>query len=311
MIIDWMAFSVTEKPDVVLAYLKSRLTCVWDIKNYTPGKHTKTHICGGVTVYTDAPYNDDSIRLTVSGQGCRELEQGGLVSSWPDFLSMMLDAGARFTRLDVALDDKSGLLDMDTIFRHCDEGLLTSRYNLTNQNKGKDTFGGLQGKTATFGTRGSATYIRIYDKALKENVSSHWVRVEFEARDKRAQALAEAIVKRGAGIVPPTMLNYLRFRERGTTGRKDRWPTASWWKGFLETENSFRLSVASRDENTDRSLQWLLRVVGPTFARYYATKGEALVEEMLEQGRRRSSGEIRTSLSPHGDKSGVDLVAVS
>ena len=289
MIIDWMAFSITEKPNVVLAWLMSLLNGVWDIKSYAPGKHTRTRTCGGVTAYTDAPF-DDSIRLTVTGQGCRELEQTGIVSSWPDFLSTMLDAGARFTRLDVALDDKNGLLDMDTIFACCDAGLLTSRTEHVNQNKASDTTGGLEGRTATFGKRGSDTYIRFYDKGLKENISSHWVRVELEARDKRAQALAEAIVKNGAGVVPSTILGYLRFRERGATERKDRWPTASWWTDFLGTEKRFQLTVTPRDVTKDKSRLWLLHGVARTFARYYDAEGEAFLKEMLERGRRRNSG---------------------
>ena len=92
---------------------------------------------------------------------------------------------------------------------------------------------------------------------------------------------------------PQTFENLLSqhtLKGRRSTERKDRWPTAPWWTAFLKTDGGFHLTVAPRDDSADKSYRWLLRSVAPTFARLYDKMGQALVEELLKQGRRCNCG---------------------
>ena len=199
MIVDWLGVTLDGQYPAVLEPLLNNLPGPWRSHGYALGRYTRTRCCGGISVLSDAP-GDDGVHIIVTGQGCRELEKAKIVRTWPNCIGGLLRAKARFARLDVTIDDRDGLLDMDTIIRCCTDALVVSRYRrFTPREPLCPVTGVVMGRMVEFGTRGSDTFVRIYDKALKEQVTGPWMRVELEARRERAQALAVAIARDGGG----------------------------------------------------------------------------------------------------------------
>ena len=50
------------------------------------------------------------VHFEFTGQGCRILEQD---RDWSDWFNLLNDLNARYSRIDIALDDFIGLLDFD------------------------------------------------------------------------------------------------------------------------------------------------------------------------------------------------------
>jgi len=292
MFVDWVQCTLSDPSGAVKEWIQSCLRGPWIGIDHAPYQYTHTLKCGGVSILTDKP-GSDNIRLVISGGGCRELEGAGAVSSWPAFLARLLSVNAKFSRLDAAIDDHDGVLSMDTILLCCKEGRVVSRYNkIMPLEEMCSTTGLVKGREVQFGERSSKTLIRIYDKALKEQVAGHWIRVELETHDEKAQALAQALTQTVAegkeDVVPATLLGCVDFKVRGSAERRERWTTEAWWTRFLGTTERFHLETAPRNESLEKSYYWLLRIVSRVFAMvYYSGSYPALIEDMLEQGRQK------------------------
>lgn len=280
---DYLVFNA---PACVVSWLLERHEWHWTSKISTSVFYTEIRCCGGITLSIPT-HSSAPVHVSVTGNGCRELQAAGIVTDWQKFFVSMIEGGAKFSRLDCAIDDKALLLDIDEIIAACEEARVSSHYQAIDPRVKLDrATGAVIGKGVTFGQRESLTYIRIYDKALEQHVPGHWIRVEIEAKKKRAQELAKAIAEKGADVVPAYLLSCLRFRERGQTCRHDRQTTAVWWTKFLGTVKSFRLEAEPRNRSQDANYRWLIRGAGPSFTKYYdGGMGQQLIDEMLAAGR--------------------------
>lgn len=183
--------------------------------------------------------SDMGICLDMSGQGCREFEniQG---NDWLKFLHDICDRDFKtnITRLDLAYDDHTGILDLNRIA--CD---VRDRYYTSPSKKSQiiwsdDQVNDVKGLTVYIGSKSSDVMVRIYDKAAEREFGSelHWVRVELQLRHDRSVAAAAEILKRQhIGMTAVGILrNYLTFREPVTSDEnKSRWPVAPYWDKVL------------------------------------------------------------------------------
>ena len=157
--------------------------------------------------------------LDMSGQGCRSFEEYGTGDFDGLFRLFQQGEGYHVTRLDVAFDDHSGILDIQRLFRDSDnqdgDQQFVSKFRKSRIEKEfKD---GRPGITVYHGSKKSAVLIRIYDKAAERGLpeDQHWVRVELQLRDERAEAFC---FRQGADRRPvpgcPGELCPLRRRSR-------------------------------------------------------------------------------------------------
>lgn len=295
MFIDYLTFNTPIHTAVLLI---GRIPNAWTSAPSLTVTYSEVKRCGGIVV-SMPNHPKGTAHIEVTGHGCRELEAAGVVLDWQTFLREMLDAGARFTRLDCAIDDRVGLLDLNKIIAACEDGRVVSAYqNADPRPKMNPATGERTGDGVTFGNRTSETYIRIYDKGLQTKSCDQWIRVEMEAKKTRAQALAEAIGKEGTKVVPSILLGYLDFKERGETDRRDRWPTTIWWTQFLSTEQRFRLETAPRNASLEKAYFWFIRQCSRLFALIYDS-GEypTFLEDVLTEGRRKQ--DCQTAKATH------------
>jgi len=179
----------------------------------------------------------------------------------------------RTTRIDVAFDDQDGLLDLDVVGRHLDEGLYVARWTRTDYHRSK--INGVWGESRTLGSGRSDTMLRIYDKRAErlqkghEVEHDHWLRVELQLRRKRANAAADQL-KTKARDVWAYMAGVVRymvdFKERGTSDQKTRWPVALWWARFLGFAEKARLVVEKEVKTLDHVKAWVWTQVAPSLA---------------------------------------------
>lgn len=124
--------------------------------------------------------------LEMSGQGCRTFESFGNGDYESLFDYVLENPGdLHITRLDVAFDDHSGILDIeqlkkdtmgDSYISKWSGGIVRAGHG---QSRGQDTI--------EFGSMKSAIFLRIYNKAAERGFTDrHWVRVELQMRDERA-----------------------------------------------------------------------------------------------------------------------------
>ena len=289
-LVDYLRFSVTNNR-WEMEFLQR-----WfggEVENWRAGNgghfYRESWHSGGCTIYYDGRQDGMGYCVQFSGQGCRELEAGENWSGWGVFLYGLLDIAegrskaVNFTRLDIALDDKAGLLDLDEIERKTRAREYTCRGGSDidispsihgSRKRGSDEWG----TTVYFGRRTSSQLCRIYNKAVEDankqgtEVGDPWVRVEYECHDERAQELAELVVKDGAASVAGVLLQYVDFKEPNPEDtNKRRHLTSMWWADFIAYWDKIKLAVEPYVPTVEKSDRWLCKSVATTFATVYAS----------------------------------------
>lgn len=241
--------------------------------------------------------DDMGVCVSMSGEGCRTFEhmsvfkaqEGGAMAQL--LAAVHIDPDAHVTRVDLAMDDHSGLLDMDTIIDYSDNSQINSRIRKTRVVSDRDGRNDL-GKTLYIGAPSSAFRVRIYDKAKEQYAPGEagydkpWIRVEFVMRGKHADGFVAAFCnsddlgKLAAGILS----DHLRFIERDDSNIT-RCSTAQWWLDFVESVEAVKLMLPEPMQHTiDRMGEWLTYQIAPSLATYYKAFGWMGLKRLLEHG---------------------------
>lgn len=199
------------------------------------------------------------ICVEMSGQGCRNFEKWGTGDYHEIFNYIVNNPEVNITRLDVAYDDFTGLLDFETLIRDIEEENYVSRFRefpverIYSKEIKRRSF------TIYCGSHSSETMFRIYDKKAEQKAFDleHWLRFEVQLRRDRADIFIKLLLDNQdlqslyAGVIK----NYLRFVEPSETDTNlSRAKTAQYWVDFLGEVDRVSLFVADTDY-TETSLE--------------------------------------------------------
>ena len=221
------------------------------------------------------------IHVQVSGQGCRALEQAGRVTDWAQFFQEIWNEGGKITRLDVALDDHNGMLDMAQIYAAWLAGHAAAHYRTAQPVMPKVTLGSGHDaldrpQTLYFGDpRQGDSGIRIYDKQAEQIAKGQpdpgpWIRVELVMKDRQTTAFVNAVKDKGrslADAVAGAIRAKLDFKAfNPNDGNKRRWATVDWWARFLGTAQDLPLAPKTATRSITEKWQWLERQASRSLA---------------------------------------------
>lgn len=267
-LIDWLAFTVPDLP-TVFNILSIKESDFIELPKGMNG-YKKQKQCGHIRVMYDGSENM-GCHVEMSGQACREYEtRGGKYFKWWPTLSEVLEAHGSFSRIDLAIDDRSGLLSLDEIERKIKAGEVRSKFRTARPGTEHNLADGTKiGQTIYFGSKSSSIQMRFYDKALEQGVDGTWIRTEIQARDERATAVVVALL----GDVPVGHIasgvfrNYVVFVEKNKTDtNKARWAVCEWWNSYLGSVEAIRLSIEQKPRTLKEVESWVNKQIGPTLA---------------------------------------------
>ena len=176
---DWLSFtSKVHSPDELISALGLSHVPWTETKGARGYKDRKYFSCISIHYNGRA---DMGVWVEMSGQGCRTFESLSNVG-WDSLFKFIRENTLKITRLDVAFDDHTGLLNIRQIVNDTQCGMYISKSDYW------ETVLSSKGSTVQIGSPQSKVLIRIYDKAAERGYSSdvHWVRVEIQLRDDRA-----------------------------------------------------------------------------------------------------------------------------
>jgi len=188
------------------------------------------------------------------------------------------ELGFRPARVDFAMDDHEGVLDLDLMHEKARAGEFTTRWRGGPKNAlwswREDANGG---RMLTFGSRASRAYLRIYDKAAERGVEGPWIRVELELKGDKAVQAWDRFLDEGPSFVPGLFRNYLEFKGcRTGDSNRTRWPIAGWWAAFLSFAEKVRLSLPAPSRTLETVKNWVTRQVAPSLALLVKAEGGAV-----------------------------------
>lgn len=268
ILFDWLTVSCKEEDPWYWVTLLHMEEASWSAMEKGRNGYRNGLYFGSISILYDGNPGM-GICLDMSGQGCRTFEEYGSGDFIGLFQLFSQDDRFHITRLDVAFDDHTGILDIRQLFRDTDEQgdpgddegsvaerSFVSRFRCEDINKSFDN--GRPGISIYHGSKHSDIMIRIYDKAAERGLpkTQHWVRVELQLRRERAAQFAFAAVSEPIGtLFRGVLVNYVRYvDDPGTDSNRWRWPMKPYWADLIDQVERISIFVKPGVEYNIRQL---------------------------------------------------------
>lgn len=227
--------------------------------------------------------NDEEkgVLLELKGRGCRQFESFLLAQSrsWYDFFIDCLAVGGVMKRLDLAINDRTGILDIRELTKKCqNEECISLFRSFKSYGSGelvrKQEKEGM-GETLYIGSVKSEVYFCLYQKDYEQlmklgiPLEDAEIKNRFEIRLKNERALfavRDLIRYRDVERTAFSIINrYLRFAEKDETKRRSQWLTNEHWAWFIgKNRQELRLTTEPEPYTLERTIRWIGRQVAPT-----------------------------------------------
>lgn len=284
MVLDYVRirFPTQDVKHIVEDILKIRLDVMIheDFGFYSYSEH---YVLGDVFVLT-SPDEEKGTLLELKGKGYRQMESYLLAQhrSWYDFLMDALLEGGVMKRLDLAINDMAGILDIPELTEKCNHEECISVFRSFKsyrsgelvKSKEQDRYG--MGNTLYVGSLKSEVYFCIYEKDYEQYVKYEIpledtkIKNRFEIRLKNERAyyaVRDLLTYHDAERTAFDIINrYMRFADKEVEKRRSEWKTNERWAYFIGSDRG-RLKLTTKPEpyTLTRTLNWISRQVAPTW----------------------------------------------
>ena len=261
---------------------------------------------GDVFVLT-SPDKEKGTLLELKGKGCRQMESYLLAQhrSWYDFLMDALIEGGVMKRLDLAINDMAGILDIPELTEKCNHEECISVFRsfksyrsgeLVRSNE-QDRYG--MGNTLYIGSLKSEVYFCIYEKDYEQYakydiaIEDTKIKNRFEIRLKNERAyyaVRDLLTYHDAERTAFDIINrYIRFADKEVEKRRSEWKTNEKWAYFIGSDRG-RLKLTTKPEpyTLTRTLNWISRQVAPTWKvlqQIDSTNGTTYLKDILDHAK--------------------------
>ena len=223
------------------------------------------------------------VLLELKGRGCRQMECYLLAQerSWYDFLMDALVDGGVMKRLDLAINDHTGMLDIPELTEKCRNEECVSVFRSFKsyasgelvKHEEQDKAG--MGYTLYIGSLKSEVYFCVYEKSYEQYIKlgipieEAPIKNRFEIRLKNERAyyaVRDLLTYYDAERTAFSIINrYVRFADKDETKRRSDWQTNERWAWFIgENREPLKLTTKPEPYTLDRTLRWIQRQVDPT-----------------------------------------------
>lgn len=244
--------------------------------------YNEQYIFGDITVLVSAK-KENGVLIELKGKGCRQFErileaQG---RTWYTFIRDIQEKHGKWKRIDIAVNDMFGILDIAYLTEKCEKGELKTWFDsfepcasgkiskIREENKAE------MGRTLYLGSKKSDIYFCIYEKdyeQMKKNgipLTEAEIKNRFEIRlkdDRAEQAVLDLTDHENPGSTAFGIINhYVRFLKPGKKKSKRNWETDEDWKMFLKAEDrNIKLTTKPEPYTIEQTKKWIAKQVMPS-----------------------------------------------
>jgi phage replication initiation protein len=290
-LIDWIAWTFKdENPGNAIE--SAGLSCLdFSQCDYGGMGYRKSLRAGNVVIFYDGTPGM-GCHVSMTGQGCRMYEAASKVSNcWYRLLLRVSAAGGTFTRIDLALDNIDGSLDLARLKECIDRLEVRTRFK-GGQEINKFSFlqnPTKQGKTVYLGSPASRIKIRFYDKAAQLGIDGDWVRCELQLMAERACEVVKYITTgKDVGLISVAVLNNYFAVINLDDSNKSRCTLQDWWANWLITTGKLKLTTMKAIRLVGHVIQHIKNQYAPSFSMIRQCLGiadfKAFIDEILLLG---------------------------
>lgn len=289
---DWISFTIKNYVSIdyiISDFLKMKSEDFIELDRGNYG-YKRQFANGNVRIYFEGK-EDMGIHIQLSGQGCRQVEEA-IKGDWLTLFEKIIDVEGTFTRLDLAVDDFMGALDIEKIQKKTKRKEYVSRFTSWEIRTSCKNDCDKYGKSVYFGSVKSSIRLRFYDKAAEQEIEGlHWVRTELQLRDERANVAIQLYLagKSIGEIVAGVLKNYIRFVDPSSDKNKWRWKTSKFWDRFVAGAEALKLTTGQKRRTLGDLYAWIDRSVAPSLALLVKAAGGdfSVIENMIIEARKR------------------------
>lgn len=285
-IFDWLAWTF-KSDDPSHAIDASGLNCLdFSHCNYGGMGYRKSMRSGNVVIFYDGSPGM-GCHVSMTGQGCRQYEAAARSSNcWYRLLLRVSAAGGTLTRVDLAVDNVDGALDLRRLERCIKRGLCRTRFK-GGQKVEKFSFlqdAPKQGKTIYLGSPASRIKIRFYDKAAQLGIDGYWVRCELQLMAARAcEAIKHFLTGKDVGLIACAVLNNYFAVINLDDSNKSRCSVQDWWASWIVITEKLQLTTMQQIRLVGQVIQHIKNQYSPSFAMIRQCLGITGFKEFLDE----------------------------
>lgn len=303
MMIDYIRirFPTTDVKYVVNEILKLKLEYMIH-EDYGFYSYSEHYVIGNIFVLVSQDI-EKGVLIELKGQGCRQYENFLLAQhrSWYDFLLDALLDGGVMKRMDLAINDMVGILDIEVLTDKCNnEECISVFRSFKSYRSGElvrrnEKIG--MGNTLYIGSLKSEVYFCIYEKDYEQYVKLDIpidevkIKNRFEIRLKNERAYHAAVdllANRDAERTTFSIINrYIRFVDREEKISRSKWKTNEDWSYFIgEGREKLKLTTNPEPYDINKTLNWISRQVAPTLKvikKIDMLNGTNIAEELIRK----------------------------
>ncbi|GAJ99567.1 transcriptional regulator, Cro/CI family [Geomicrobium sp. JCM 19055] len=230
-----------------------------------------------IKVYYSKPGDNRGILVEMSGKGCRQFETflKWRKKTWFDFFQDCMNHGGKFSRFDLAIDDRKTYFAVPMLLEKVKKGEAISRFRKSDFNGSLDIADGTNGGTTLyFGSKKSEAYLCFYEKNYEQSEKLNvpleefgdWNRYELRLKNDRAQMAVQSLIetKDLLSIAMQIINNYLRFVDMNDKVSREQWKTSEFWLTFIGDVGRLSLFMKPEDDFYEKSRKWLQNSCAPT-----------------------------------------------
>lgn len=242
--------------------------------------YTEHYYIGDIFVYT-SPDEEKGVLLELKGKGCRQFESYLLAQerSWYEFFMDVLMEDGVMKRLDLAINDKTGILNIPHLTEKCrNEECISVFRSFKSYRSGelvRREEKECMGNTLYIGSLQSEVYFCIYEKDYEQYkkhdipIADAEVKNRFEIRLKNERAfyaIRDLLEHDNPERTAFQIINrYVRFVDKDDTKPRSDWRISEEWAWFIgEHRGSLKLTTKPEPYSFERTLHWLSHQVAPT-----------------------------------------------
>lgn len=246
--------------------------------------YSMQYIAAGEIVLMVSEDEKKGCLLELKGKGCRvfEIFLRAQNRTWLDFFRMVEEEHGVLKRIDFAINDRAGWLDIPYLAEKCRrEEYMTIFKSYRNYQSGelihaREEDADLMGNTLYLGSLKSEIYFCIYEKDYEQYVKTGKpvedadVKNRFEIRlkdDRAKHAVEDLLEHEDAGKTVFGIINrYVCFLTPCEKGDRRSWEVDALWQRFIgEEERKLKLTDKPEPYTLERTLNWIVRQVAPSF----------------------------------------------
>lgn len=272
-------FPTTDVQHVVEDVLRLKLSYMLH-EDYGFYSYTEHYALGNIFVLCSHEL-DKGVLVELKGRGCRQFESYLLAQqrSWYEFFMDALVASGVMKRLDLAINDKTGILNIPILTEKCRQEECISVFRSFKSYRSGELVRKdekeCMGNTLYIGSLQSEVYFCIYEKDYEQYVklgipleeADIINRFEIRLRNERAYyAVRDLLTYYDAEQTAFSVINqYVRFVDEEPDKRKNDWKLNDRWAWFIgDNRQSLKLTTKPEPYTLDRTLRWVQRQVAPT-----------------------------------------------